>query len=165
MKLKIFFLIIFCLANSNIYIDANEQSFYDLYIENISGDTLLISSLFGANNYAIIFYHGYNCFECIRELAHDFELRIKKDPDFKYIVLIRCPKSIIERKKIIKQLNSVFDNKILYFDIYSGEDQWPPSNFKDGLFALYNINHTPAVLENIDGELLFKPLEQLFPKR
>lgn len=111
----------------------------NILVEDFDKNKYKLKELLNNQTYIILF-NRYNCFDCFDKLKRDS--LDNKD----YFIIVRCENNIIERKEILTLLKSVFANTNIYFDIHEEVDSWPPRSVKQGIFGLFNIVFTPAIL-------------------
>ncbi len=60
--------------------------------------------------------------------------------------MVRSPLSNKTRKEMYKEAKTILGTDKIYFDIHSKEDEWPPNAYEEGIFSLFPIKQTPALL-------------------
>jgi hypothetical protein len=133
-----------------------------IYVETIRGEKIELNS--GEETHFYIFLHGWSCKECFYKLDTALDkVNVEKEVG----VIIRSPKNDIISKKEFRKYAYQYYNKrkyTFYFDIHSEKDPIPPTNLKEGLFDIYNIEKTPCLLIISNGLIQYLSYTTLFKK-
>lgn len=138
-----------------------DENYLNYKVESINNQYYLYE-LINSSNSVIIFLHSNNCHKCLSSLKSMIDSISKYELDFKYIVLVRCANNVIEKKSYIKALSPLFKANQIFFDIHQQKDKYGNVIFKEGLFSLFDLKYTPAILIIKENRYVFKSYYEMF---
>lgn len=118
----------------------------DYQVETLSKEPVKLSSLLTDDCNIVVFYSNYTCKDCYKSIAKSAETLKASNFKINLLVLVRSPLSNKTRKEMYKEAKTILGTDKIYFDIHSKEDEWPPNVYEEGLFSLFPIKQTPALL-------------------
>jgi hypothetical protein len=115
----------------------------------------------------VVFYSNYSCLDCFEKIATEIETFKSKKVEVNLIVLLRSSLFNKDRKEMYNKAKKLLKTENIYFDIHSAEDTWPPVEVKEGIFSMFPIVQTPAVLYISDSKskIKFRSYAELFQNK
>jgi hypothetical protein len=137
-------MILFCFTYSNAAVKCYKVK-NNIFVETYKKSKISLDSITTNNGVFIILFNGYSCFDCFKTIIKAID-SISNSKTGNYCFLIRC-NDVFDRKKKFEQLKKIKNIcDSLFFDIHASQDVWPPHDYKDGIFSLFPIVQTPAII-------------------
>lgn len=146
--------------NSNDYLNQVE-------VDSLIGCTInsTTAKLYSSDSAVLVMLvNDYNCHDCIVSAldAINYSVQHSKIP-VKAVLLTRARKSTINRLEAIKKIRMLSKQYQVLFDCVNGDqDNWPPIGVVDGVFGLFDVSKTPAlIIINKDKQVVFIDYDQM----
>ncbi len=94
----------------------------------------------------MFFISDYNCIDCFIKIANEIETFNSNNIENNLIVILRCSLFNKYRKEMYTKAKKLLKTENVYFDIHCSDDKWPPVDVKEGIFSMFPIVQTPAIL-------------------
>lgn len=162
----------FCLIQTNLLVgeETKEATLAEIInsdVQTLFKDNLHLDSILSNDINIIVFYSDYTCKDCFKKIAKEIEDMKSEDQEINLIVLLRCSLFNKYRKDMYREAKKIFNTDNIYFDIHNKEDKWPPVDLEEGIFGMFPIVQTPAILKISEGKskIEFKSYADLFQNK
>ena len=110
------------------------------------GDTVNMRSAIGTT--FVVFFNNYSCRDCFSAIDTAVSRAAEGDQRVRMIVLVRVTGGVIALRIATKQVRRLMPgaDAVLFDIVDATSDPWPPNDLQGGLFGVYHVSKTPAIL-------------------